>query len=63
MRANTAAFYTGQRVETSGQGRTAEWQHLRGTVTRVTRNSVIVRWDGTSFEDEMDPAEVRPLIG
>lgn len=48
----------GTRIIPSGVGRTATWPKTPGTVTRVTRRSVFVYWDGTHFEDEMLPDEV-----
>jgi hypothetical protein len=50
----------GTRVKTSGKGRTARWRTIAGTVTKRRGSSVFVRWDGTSFEDQMDASEVVP---
>jgi hypothetical protein len=55
----------GDRVETTGAGRTAAWMRAGvtyGTVERATRRAVFVRWQGCSFSDEMDPAEVRAVV-
>ena len=51
----------GTRVKTSGLGKTARWKKYKGTVTKRSKNKVFVRWDGTSFEDEMTIKEVRIL--
>lgn len=51
----------GDRIKPSGTGRTSSWPStLRGTVLRVTREAVYVRWDDTSLltEDEMACEEV-----
>ena len=55
----------GDRVITSGQGRTAQWPTYRGTVLRkLTRHSVEVRWDGAQLStEEMELDEVRLLSG
>lgn len=51
----------GERIQTTGKGRTARWGKDQGTITRVTKGSVFVRWDGTHFEDEMEPEEVERI--
>ncbi len=51
----------GTRVKTSGLGKTARWKSYKGTVTKRSGNKVLVKWDGTSFEDEMTIEEVRML--
>lgn len=56
----------GDRCEVSGMGRTASWLTSRhgcpqGTVQSRRGGRVFVRWDGTSFEDEMQAFEVRPV--
>jgi hypothetical protein len=58
---NTPTIRKGNRVETSGEGRTARWPHGTATVTMVRKNRVYVVWDGTHFEDEMEAREVRPI--
>ena len=52
------SFQKGDKVTTSGVGRTAKWKKGTGTVTNVKGKSVFVHWDGTSFEDEMTEEEV-----
>jgi len=51
----------GELVMVSGKGRTKNWRpSCRGCVTGVRKNGVVlVRWDGTHFEDEMKADEVR----
>lgn len=51
-------YHKGDRVQTSGAGRTAEWGHLTGTVTQSGKRAVFVVWDGTHFEDQMSVNEV-----
>lgn len=53
----------GDRVEISGEGRTARWgTGLQGTVSFRRGESVFVRWDDTKFtEDQMFLSEVRLL--
>ena len=52
----------GERVITTGYGRTKNWGNVVGIVTNTKRkdNKVFVQWEGTSFpiEDEMDADEV-----
>jgi hypothetical protein len=56
-------YRKGDRITVTGYGRTARWGNIAGTVTRATKRSVFVHWDGCHFtEDEMDYAEVKPLI-
>jgi hypothetical protein len=51
----------GDRVITTGYGRTKKWGNKLGTVTKRRGDKVFVLWEGTSFhiEDEMDADEVR----
>jgi single-stranded DNA-binding protein len=51
----------GTRVIVSGEGRTAKWGRIEGTVERATKRAVFVRWDGTSFSDEMKPSEIKEV--
>ncbi len=53
----------GDRVQTSGRGRTAQWPRQTGRVSRRQGNAVFVYWDGGSglVEDEMDVNEVELL--
>lgn len=53
-------FKKGDRVTVTGQGRTAGWGNIQGRITRATKCSVFVAWDGTSFtEDQMSIDEVK----
>ncbi len=51
----------GDRVITTGHGRTKNWGKVMGIVIKRRGNKVFVEWEGTSFpiEDEMDIKEVR----
>lgn len=58
-------FVQGQSVQPSGWGRTSTWPKIKGTVTNVEipvhkghKTRVFVHWQGTSFEDEMEPQEL-----
>jgi hypothetical protein len=58
----TKRLQGGDRVETTGKGRTRDWGKpgaYRGQVTKRRGNRVFVRWDGLHFEDEMRKSEVR----
>jgi hypothetical protein len=49
----------GDRVQTSGRGRTVRWPHQTGRVSKRQGNAVFVYWDGAGLvEDEMDVDEV-----
>ncbi len=52
----------GDRVVTTGYGRTKDWDNTVGTVSKRRGEKVFVVWENTSFhiEDEMDIREVRP---
>ena len=52
-------FQKGHRVTVTGIGRTARWGGIKGTVTRATKTAIFVVWDGTHFEDQMKPEEVK----
>lgn len=56
-------FKVGQRIRTSGLGRTANWPDATGTVVDVfdDSRSVAVVWDGGWVEDEMDLTEIEAL--
>jgi len=56
-----ATMKKGTRVTVSGEGRTAKWGQIAGTVERATKRAVFVRWDGTHFSDEMKPSEIRQI--
>lgn len=51
-------YCKGHRVIPSGYGRTATWGDITGTVTKATKRSIYVHWDGCSFEDELEPREL-----
>jgi hypothetical protein len=55
----------GDRVISTGHGRTKNWCYTVGTVTKRLGDKVFVLWENTSFhiEDEMDIREVRPDDG
>jgi hypothetical protein len=48
----------GDQVIPSGQGQTKNWRILTGIITKITKTKVYVKWDGTSFEDELEKHEV-----
>ncbi len=51
----------GDRVITTGNGKTKKWGDVVGKVTKRRGEKVFVEWEGTSFhiEDEMDIKEVK----
>ena len=51
----------GDRVVTTGHGRTKNWGNVVGIVTKRRGDKVYVLWEGTIFhiEDEMDIKEVK----
>ena len=51
-------FMVGEVVRPSGKGRTATWERIAGTVTRVTERAVFVQWHHVAVEDELDFAEI-----
>ena len=54
----------GDRVITTGKGKTKLWGDVVGKVTKRRGNKVFVEWEGTSFsiEEEMDTDEIRLYI-
>lgn len=60
-RAAKSGYRKGERVIPSGAGRTKRWPRTPGTVVSARGGSVFVRWDGTGFEDQMAPSEVRRM--
>ncbi len=54
----------GDRVITTGHGRTKNWGNTVGTVTKKLGDKVFVLWEGMRFhiEDEMHMNEVRLYI-
>jgi hypothetical protein len=64
MQKTTIDLRKGSRVTPSGEGRTANWGIMFGTVIRrLTAHSVEVRWDGVSFGDEMELTELSRVEG
>ena len=51
----------GDVVYSSGQGKTKEWNQVKGIITKVEKDKIYVKWNNTSFEDEMDYDEVLEL--
>jgi hypothetical protein len=51
-------FFVGEVVKPSGNGRTATWEGMAGTVTRVEGASVFVQWHNVAVEDELEFEEV-----
>jgi energy-coupling factor transporter ATP-binding protein EcfA2 len=51
----------GDKVRSTGKGKTKSWGNYIGTVVRKRGNKVYVLWENTSFEDEMDLEEVELL--
>jgi hypothetical protein len=51
----------GDRVVTTGLGKTKNWGNKVGSVTKRRGDKVFVQWDSTSFpiEDEMDTMELK----
>jgi hypothetical protein len=50
--------FVGEVVKPSGNGRTATWEGMVGTVTRVEEASVFAQWHDVAVEDEMDFEEL-----
>jgi hypothetical protein len=48
----------GDQVVPSGLGKTINWRIITGLITEITNTKVFVKWDGTSFEDELEKHEV-----
>ena len=51
-------FFVGEVVKPCGKGRTATWDGMVGTVTRVEGKFVYVQWHNVAVEDELDVAEL-----
>ena len=51
-------FMVGEIVRPLGAGKTATWENMAGTVTRVSESSVFVQWHNVAVEDELDFEEV-----
>jgi hypothetical protein len=48
----------GDVVYSSGLGKTNTWNQTRGIISKVSHGKIYVKWDNTSFEDEMEYHEV-----
>ncbi len=48
----------GDIVYSSGLGKTSTWNQTRGIITKVSEDKIFVKWDNTSFEDQMGHHEV-----
>ncbi len=46
-------FFVGEVVKPSGKGRTASWDGMVGTMTRVAGTSVFVQWHNVAVDDEL----------
>ena len=51
----------GDIVYSSGMGKTKEWNQVKGIITKVSEDKIFVKWDKTSYEDEMKKDEVLVL--
>ena len=51
----------GDIVYSSGLGKTKEWNQVKGIITKVSEDKIFVKWDKTSYEDEMKKDEVLVL--
>ena len=51
-------FFVGEVVKPSGRGRTATWEGMVETVTRVEGKSVFVQWHNIAVEDQLDVEEL-----
>lgn len=51
-------LFVGEVVKPSGTGRTANWEGMVGTVTRITEASVFVQWHNCAVEDELECEEL-----
>lgn len=49
----------GDRVTTSGMGRTSRWKFQLGTITRISGKMVFVQWEESIVEDEMKSYEIQ----
>ncbi|MCZ7362801.1 MAG: hypothetical protein O8C58_05650 [Candidatus Methanoperedens sp.] len=61
MKGVSITLKKGDRVITTGKGKTKIWGDVVGKVTKRRGNKVFVQWEGTSFpiEDERNAEEVR----
>jgi hypothetical protein len=53
FRKDSGVFFVGEIGKPSGNGRTATWEGMVGTVTRVEGKSVFVQWHYCAVEDEL----------
>lgn len=56
-------YHKGDRVQVTGEGRTARWpRSRRGTVVSLWRDGVTVKWDHLAFTlDDMNLNEVKKV--
>jgi len=54
-------FKKGDRVCTTGKGRTAKWPKQCGRVGKTWKNSAEVYWNGLHFGDEMSNKEIKKV--
>ena len=48
----------GDIVYSSGLGKTKEWNQVKGIITKIEKDKIFVKWDNTSFEDQMEYHEI-----
>jgi len=48
----------GDIVYSSGLGKTKNWNQVKGIITKVEKDKIFVKWDNTSFDDEMKYHEI-----
>lgn len=48
----------GDIVYSSGLGKTSTWNQVKGIITKVEKDKIYVKWDNTSFDDEMKYHEI-----
>ena len=51
----------GDIVYSSGLGKTKKWNQVKGIITKVSEDKIYVKWDKTSYEDEMEYHEILKL--
>ena len=51
----------GDTVRSTGQGKTSSWGNYIGVITKIESDKIYVRWNETSFEDEMSMEEIEPF--
>ena len=61
MKKKNTKFKKGDKVCTTGYGRTAKWGKYCGKVNKTWENSAEVVWDGLHFGDEMSNKEIKKV--